>query len=106
MCLGRLTDAERAMQDDSVAAAEVLVRAAIVEFLGPEAVPTLEVRIDAYLAPTDGEPLLCVSLAPVGADAAAWRGSAFLRRTALTPERLAWAVYQSTRSAVQQLGLL
>jgi len=94
------------MQVDAVAAAEALARAAIEERLGPAGLAALDLRIDAYRAPGDGEPLLCVNLAPVGADAAAWRGSAFLLRTASTPERLAWAVRQATRSALQQFGRL
>jgi len=94
------------MQDDPVPAAEALARAAIVEFLGPQALAALALRVEAYTAPRDGEPLMSVSLAPVGADATAWRGCAFLRRTTTAPERLAWAVREATRSALQQLGRL
>ena len=94
------------MQEDPVPAAEQLARAAIVEHLGPAALAALALRIDTYPAPGDGEPLVCINLAPAGADAAAWRGSAFLLRTTPTAERLAWAVRQATRGALQQLGLL
>jgi hypothetical protein len=92
------------MQDDPVAAAEQLARAVIMEHLGSEAVAAFDLRIETYLAPRDGEPLLCVNLAPAGADAEACRGSAFQLRLAPTPERFAWMVRESTRSALQQLG--
>jgi hypothetical protein len=92
------------MQDDPVAAAEQLARAAIVDHVGSQALGAFDLRVEAYSAPRDGEPLLCVNLAPAGADAEAWRGSAFQLRLASTPERFAWMVRESTRSALQQLG--
>ena len=66
----------------------------------------LTLRVEQYVPAGSAEPSVSVRIALVATGESDWRGSAFLLRTAQTPDGLAWAVRQATRSALQQLGLL
>jgi hypothetical protein len=91
---------------------ERLVREEIAQHLGPGSCARLHIHVEAYTPEGTTEPLVSITLSPVcrsGSDGslpAGARGGAFLLRTVTTPERLAWAVRETTRGVLQQLGLL
>ena len=88
---------------------ERLVREEIARQVGPGSCTRLRVRVEAYTPEGTTEPLVSITLTPsctAGSPSRAPRGGAFFLRTIATPERLAWAVRETTRGILQQLGLL
>ncbi len=88
---------------------ERLVREEIARHIGPQSCTRLRVRVEAYTPEGTTEPLVSITLTPscpAGSPARGPRGGAIFLRTVSTPERLAWAVQQTTRSILQQLELL